>query len=124
MIGGWGVRIAKFCGARKLVGQQNFGWDGSVHFEIAQQRWPRSAGARAQIHDALATALLEPIPQQGRDRLIGIGDFQIHLQRVHELVAQKLWKPRLFVNFKESRNWHKGLLQDCNAQAPRASGSA
>src|SRR5580658_5321457 len=115
VIRGWRVHILKSFGRRILIRQQNFGWDRSVHFKIAYQRWPRSAGPRAQIHDALATALLQPTPQQCRDWLIGIRDFQIHLQRVHELVAQKLWKPRLFVNLKESGNWHKYLLKDCNA---------
>jgi len=51
------LAIMKFSCARILVSQENFGWRGSVHFELAHQGWPRSSGARAQIHYAVRTAV-------------------------------------------------------------------
>jgi len=38
-----------------------------------------------------------------RDRLIGIGDLQDHLQPVDELIAEELRKPWLLVNLEESQ---------------------
>jgi hypothetical protein len=40
--------------------------------------------------------------QQLRDRVIGIRNFQDHLQPVDELIPKKLREPWLFMNLKES----------------------
>ena len=73
------VQVMKFCGVRVFVGQENFGCTRAVHFEIMHEGWPRSAGPRTQVHDALGTTFFQAFSQQLRDRLIGIGDLQDHL---------------------------------------------
>jgi hypothetical protein len=103
-IRGQRLQIMKFCGVRVFVGQENFGWTPSVHFEIVHEGWPGSAGPRAQVHDALGTTFFQAFSQQLRDRLIGIGDLQDHLQRVNELIAEELRKPWLLVNLEESQS--------------------
>jgi hypothetical protein len=47
-----------------------------------------------------------------RDRLVGIHDFEDHLQLVDELIAEELREPSLLVNLKESRESHGHLLSD------------
>jgi hypothetical protein len=64
--------------------------------------WPGSAGARAQIHDAVRATLVQVFWKQWRDRVIGVRDFQNHLEAVDELVPQELREPWLFVDFKKS----------------------
>jgi hypothetical protein len=92
--------ILKLSCARILVSQENFGWLRSLHFEMAHQGRPGSAGPRAQVHHAVSAALFQADSQQVRDRLISLRDVKDHLQLVDELIPQELREPWLFVNFK------------------------
>lgn len=49
--------------------------------------------------------------RQLRDRVIGVRDFQNHLEAVDELIPQKLREPRLFVDFKKSQPHIQALTQ-------------
>jgi hypothetical protein len=95
-----------------------------VHFEIVHKRRPGSAGPRTQVHHALGTTFFQAFLQELRDGLIGIGDFQDHLQRINELVAEELRKPWLLVNLEESqRDSHllPGVWGIFSAKVPTAS---